>query len=194
VKLSGLVFTAMISSAALGGAATTPQDVAMVRTLAANGPNARLGANAEVFDWLRGSWDLKNDIISEAGEHTSSLGDWHFGWIVNGYMVQDVISFYPPGNPKDRYSGTSLRMYDSSQREWLVVYFAPHPGSESYFTLRGGRVGERIVLNGTDTDSTAIRWSFSDIQRDSFHWTGERSKDGGKTWWLEQEMFAKRRR
>jgi hypothetical protein len=37
-----------------------------------------------------------------------------------------------------------------------------------------------------------IRWVFTDIQPDAFRWYSERSADGGKTWRLEVEFFARR--
>jgi len=58
--------------------------------------------------------------------------------------------------------------------------------------LKGGAVGDRIVLEGVDRDGSPFRWSFNDIRRDSFVWRGEISSDGGKTWRLEQEMRLKR--
>lgn len=59
--------------------------------------------------------------------------------------------------------------------------------------LRGGTEGDRIVLLGQDVDGSALRWSFNDIQQNSFSWRGEISADGGKTWRTEQEMMLKRR-
>ena len=53
--------------------------------------------------------------------------------------------------------------------------------------------GDRIVLRGVDSDGSPIRWSFNDIKPDSFVWRGEKSRDGGKTWKLEEEHHMKRR-
>jgi hypothetical protein len=50
-----------------------------------------------------------------------------------------------------------------------------------FVALKGGAQGERIVLNGIDTEGMRIRWSFNDIQADFFRWLGEKSNDGGKT-------------
>jgi hypothetical protein len=38
-----------------------------------------------------------------------------------------------------------------------------------------------------------LRWSFNEIQTDSFIWRGEKSRDGGKTWRLREEHHMKRR-
>jgi hypothetical protein len=61
-------------------------------------------------------------------------------------------------------------------------------------TLTGGVVEDRIVLKGKDGDGSSIRWSFNDIQSDSFVWRGETSRDDGKTWVLNEEHYMKRRK
>jgi hypothetical protein len=57
----------------------------------------------------------------------------------------------------------------------------------------GRTEGGIIVLDGLDEDPKE-RWSFRDITPDSFHWRGESSTDGGRTWFIEEEMRARRRR
>ena len=46
---------------------------------------------------------------------------------------------------------------------------------------------------GVDADGLPIRWSFSEMKSDSFHWQGEKSHDGGKTWKVEEDHHMKRR-
>jgi len=67
------------------------------------------------------------------------------------------------------------------------------PASGKVIALRGGTEGDHIVLFGQDVDGSTLRWSFNDIQQNSFSWRGEISADGGKTWRTEQEMMLKRR-
>jgi hypothetical protein len=164
---------------------------AMIRELEARAPHPSLGEGAAAFDWLEGSWDLDCDIISRDGSRTRSIADWHFGWIVKGHMVQDALYFHPPGQPEKRDGGTSVRLYDTKRKEWTVIWFSP--GGNFFVALKGGKVGERIVLHGKEGEIALLRWTFDEIRPDSFHWLGERSEDGGKTWWAEQEMFARRR-
>jgi hypothetical protein len=38
-----------------------------------------------------------------------------------------------------------------------------------------------------------VRWSFTEITPDSFRWTGERSRDDGKTWHLQADFRARRK-
>jgi hypothetical protein len=162
----------------------------MIHALAAVGPHESLGGAATVFDRLVGTWDLTCDRYAADGTHTNSAGVWHFGWIVDGRMVQDVIYFFPEGRPTERAGGTTLRMYDTQRKQWRVTFFSP--ARNAIISLAGGAVGARIVLLGTDTDGSALRWSFNDITPHSFSWLGEISSDGGNTWRVEQTMHLRR--
>jgi hypothetical protein len=71
----------------------------LIQALAAEGPHASLGDAAAVFDRFVGTWDLTCDRYAADGTLTKSAGVWHFGWIVDGRMMQDVIFFFPRGNP-----------------------------------------------------------------------------------------------
>jgi hypothetical protein len=56
----------------------------------------------------------------------------------------------------------------------------------------GGTEGQRFVLRGRDVDGSSLRWSFNNIQENSFRWLGETSSDGGVSWRTEQEMHLHR--
>jgi hypothetical protein len=70
------------------------------------------------------------------------------------------------------------------------------PSSGEFVNYIGRKVGDVIVHDGAATapKPVRIRWSFKEITSDSFHWTGEFSEDDGKTWVLEQEMYAVRQK
>jgi hypothetical protein len=67
------------------------------------------------------------------------------------------------------------------------------PEAGSIKSLAGGTVGDRIVLEGTADDGSALRWSFNEIRQDSFVWRGEKSRDAGKNWRLTGEYQMRRR-
>jgi hypothetical protein len=48
------------------------------------------------------------------------------------------------------------------------------------------------VQEGKSDKGDNVRWSFTEIRADSFHWLGERSLDDGATWQLQAEFFARR--
>jgi hypothetical protein len=59
-------------------------------------------------------------------------------------------------------------------------------------SLAGGEVGDRIVLEGTADDGSALRWSFNEIRQASFVWRGEKSTDS-KSWRLTGDYHLRRR-
>jgi hypothetical protein len=153
-----------------------------------------LGAAAQDFDRFIGSWDMDCVFTAADGSQTTTAGEWHFGWILAGRMLQDVLYFCPRGQRPDATAdlrgGTTLRLFDPKAGQWLVSWFAALRGEVIH--LRGGAEGERIVLQGADVDGAALRWSFNDISETGFRWLGETSADGGQRWRVEQEMQLRR--
>lgn len=162
--------------------------------LAAESPHPSIREAAAVFDRFVGSWAMDCVFTAVDGAQTTVAGEWHFGWILAGCAMQDLLYFYPSGQRPTRETdlrgGTTLRLFDPKSGQWQVSWFAALRGEVIH--LRGGAEGGRIVLQGLDVDGSALRWSFNDIQDDRFRWLGETSADGGSTWRVEQEMHLRR--
>jgi len=110
---------------------------------------------------------------------------------MDGHAVQDLWIGYPTGEQKERTIGTTFRFFETKLKQWRIVFISPQ--YNYVVTTQGGREGDRIVLRGTDSDGLPIRWTFREISPESFHWTGEKSHDGGTTWVLEEDHHMKRR-
>lgn len=82
-------------------------------------------------------------------------------------------------------------MYDPSIDAWRVTWINPVTGAENH--LVGRREGRQVVQKGVDAQARPIRWLFVEILPDFFHWRGERSEDGGRSWICDTEFFARRR-
>jgi hypothetical protein len=164
---------------------------AMITALPAFGPHPSLGDEARVFDRFVGTWDAAYVEYGDDGSVRRSSGEVRFGWILDGRALQDVWISYPDGTKTERELGTSVRYYDTKLKQWRVVFVDPAAGELSIVT--GGAVGNRIVLGTRSSDGTVWRWSFNDIQPDSFIWRGEISRDSGKTWFLQEEHHMRRR-
>jgi hypothetical protein len=108
--------------------------------------------------------------------------------VLDGHVLQDGL--IESRGQERRSMGSTIRFYDAKSEQWRVVWIPPSSGN--VITLKGGAVGDRIVLEGADVDRAKLRWSFNDIHADSFLWRGETSADGGRTWRVEQEMRLKR--
>jgi hypothetical protein len=72
---------------------------------------------------------------------------------------------------------------------WQVTCIDPVHGVVK--PLIGHKVGAQIVMKGRAANGDRIRWIFSDINPDSFHWRGERLS--GKRWCTYEEVSARRK-
>jgi hypothetical protein len=182
----------MVGASAPGGTAV-PTDAGeqMIAILASQGPSPELGDQAKIWDRFVGTWDCDYSFIAADGKVTHVPGELEFGWVLDGMAIQDLWISYPRAGQTGRAIGTSLRYYDAKAKLWHVVFVAPKFGAT--LQVEGGAEGDRIVLHGNDGDGSSLRWSFNDIQPASFTWRGERSRDGGKTWQLEEEHHMRRR-
>jgi hypothetical protein len=83
-------------------------------------------------------------------------------------------------------------MYDYSSRKWNIFWFNPVSGI--YNHLAGTWVGDNIVQLGKDANGNLMRWSFTEIKQDSFHWLGEISENEGVSWKLNAEFYCVRKK
>jgi hypothetical protein len=169
---------------------------AMIALLDASGPCEDYGDALMLFGQFVGSWDVEATYFDHDGGVTASpSGEWHFGWVLQGRAIQDVLIMPSleerrAGVPAREY-GSSFRMYDARTDTWRVIWFAPVFGAVVDLTAR--RAGDEIVLEGSEPDGALHRWVFSGIESDGFVWQGYESKDGGGTWPLVQRMLVRRR-
>jgi len=169
---------------------------AFLDALDAGGPAADRAQNMDLYGWLVGSWELDVVGYPENGPQRRRPGEWHFGWVLEGRAIQDVWIVPSrrargPGEiVENGFYGTTLRVYDPRIDAWHIQW--TDPVSQTYFTMVGRKQGETIVQEGKGAGANPIRWSFSDIAPKSFRWRGEVSADGGATWRLNVEFFARR--
>jgi hypothetical protein len=172
--------------------ATGSRDSEMLAALGANGPRPGAAAGARAFDRVIGTWEFDCTIYAEDGSTNQFDGEWRFDWILDGAAIQDVwIGFQEGRAPGRRHMGTSLRFFDPKLGQWRVLFIVPLSGK--IIQLQGGESGDRIVLNGVDVDGARLRWTFNDLEANSFLWRGEISHDGGKSWHSEQIMKLRRK-
>jgi len=197
-RLIGIVIMAVLIIASVAAVdcrsavnATVASRDAMIRILGSPKPNPSLGDEAQTFDRLIGSWDADFSFPQPDGSARHKKGELHFGWVMDGHAVQDLWIGYPTGNQKDRTIGTTFRFFDTKLKQWRIVFI--NPQFNYVVTTQGGREGDNIVLHGSDSDGLPIRWIFREITSQAFHWTGEKSHDGGKTWVLEEDHHMRRR-
>jgi len=87
--------------------------------------------------------------------------------------------------------GTTLRFFDPKLKAWRVTWINPISGARD--DLIGRREGDEIVQLGERPDGARIRWRFTKIRPESFHWIGESTPAGRDEWKIEVEFLARRR-
>lgn len=170
------------------------------RSLSASGCAAEIPADADLYGWLIGNWELEVLHYGVDVRARGIIGEVHFSWVLEGRAVQDV--WIMPrrsdrgaqlGAPDDRSCnmyGTTLRIWDATRQAWRVTWLNPVVGQRD--ELIGGWSGGDIVQLGSHADGTPIRWRFLEIADDSFRWLGEALQKDGHTWKTEGEFRARR--
>lgn len=166
-----------------------------INALHAEGPAPDRAENFHMYAWLAGSWEMDVTIHKEDDSKATACGSIHAGWVLEGRAIQDV--FAVPG----LFYGTSLRFYDPHIDAWQVFWMDPL--KQVFFRMIGRQKGNEIVNEGRETpelarayglpeDSNAtVRWVFTEITPNSFHWISQRSTDG-TVWKVQREYFARR--
>jgi hypothetical protein len=163
----------------------------MVDHLAAGGPDPAHHDELQLFGRLIGSWELDMKSIDRDGTVQTFLGEWHFGWVLEGRAVQDVLITRSPGGEIVGY-GSTVRSFDQRTRTWWIVWQDPVAGEFS--VLLAEPEDDRIVLRGQwmlEDATRSFRWTFSAITRESFHWECHVLEDGDE-WRLAEDFWAKR--
>lgn len=156
-----------------------------VDALRAAGPASDRAEKMNLYGRFVGSWQMKSVVHDEnGGRQQGPDGEIHFDWALQGRAVQDV--WILPGV----FYGSTLRVYDPELDAWHILWSDP---LKQLYTRQLGRAqGDDIVQIGDDGKGTPLRWSFTEITPQSFHWTGERSPDGGASWLKQIEFFTRR--
>ena len=168
------------------------------QVLHAAGPDPALGPKLELYSWLVGQWDMAVTTLPEDGTTHSGRGEIHAGWVLQGRAIQDVwtiprLTDRKPGIEQlpgaGNWYGTTLRIYDANLDAWRILWNDPATG---FFTQQIGRAqGRDIVQVGPDPRGGSMRWKFTEIRPDSFHWSAERTTDD-KNWRKEVAIRAHR--
>jgi len=156
----------------------------LARKLLASGPTAEYGENINLYGFLPGSWETDGIFHRPDGGTVEKRGEIHAGWILDGRAIQDVWAL------SDLFYGTTLRIYDPSQNAWHIHW---HDTLKQFYPRQIGRAeGPDIVQLGRAEAGDLLRWRFTEIQPDSFHWIADVSSDEGANWKLQLDILARR--
>ena len=166
--------------------------------LHADGPDKAHATELALYSWLVGRWDMDVTTSLEDGTTHRGQGEIHAGWVLQGRVIQDVwmiprLRDRQPGIEPlpgaGNWYGTTLRVYDPALGAWRILWNDPVTG---FFTQQIGRSrGRDIVQTGPDPRGGSMRWTFSEIEPNSFRWTGECARND-RDWRREVDIRARR--
>lgn len=159
-----------------------------VNALVSPGPAPDRADKMALYGQFIGDWAFDALVLKDDGSEHRGRGEIHFAWALDGRAIQDV--WILPG----LFYGTTLRVYDPGLDAWHILWNDP---LKQLYTRQLGRAQSQgkdqgIVQIGTADNGVPLRWTFSEITRDSFRWRGERSFDQGATWNLQADFRARR--
>ena len=176
---------------------TEPHTVSpMIEALRAEGPFPEYADKLMLFGRLVGSWDIEGRFLDEEGNIIrETSGEWHFGWVLEGRVIQDVIISPPrdgrePGEQSRSYD-TAIRAYDPKMDAWRVTAVAPIYGATVDLIAR--EHDDEIWLEGLGPENKPVRWTFSEFTDQRVRWQGFVSNDDGQSWVRDEEIILNRR-
>jgi hypothetical protein len=166
--------------------------------LHAAGPDSERSSQLELYAWLIGDWEFDITTFPLDGTTHTGRGEIHAGWVLQGRAIQDVwmIPRFRDRKPgieqmpgAGNWYGTTLRVYDPNLDAWRILWNDP---ATNFFAQQIAKPrGSDIVQEGLDPRGGTMRWTFFDIEPDSFHWMAERSTNG-TDWRKEVDIRARR--
>lgn len=156
--------------------------------LLAKGPDQQYRHQLQLFGQFVGAWTFAGTEYHDNGSRVTDKGEIHCQWVLQGRAIQDVFLETSRSDSDSLLYGTTIRFYDPKIDAWRVTWM--NPGAGVVRTFVGRKSGNEIVMEGKAGDGAAIRWIFSDIKPNSFHWHGE--KLAGTEWRTYEELDAHR--
>ncbi|HLZ62404.1 MAG TPA: putative glycolipid-binding domain-containing protein [Ktedonosporobacter sp.] len=163
--------------------------------LLANGPHPERADQLQLFGQFVGDWEADWTGYQPDGKGSQTgKGEIHFAWVLEGRAIQDVWIFptreeLRQGVPMDEW-GSTMRFYDPSIDVWKITFYGAVNNIVRTMTARA--VGDEIWVEGNNLKGEPLRWVFSEITGQTFHWSNFVSRDGGQIWYMQEELEARR--
>lgn len=163
-----------------------------MKALVSEKRNERIPVEKDYFGGLIGEWDFSwRDGLGTQNERLVK-GEWIFSRVIDGMGIQDLF-ICPSREEREKLKlpgaeyGTTIRTYNPATGNWEIYYCCYGENTR----LEAVKEGDKIVL--TEKEHGTMKWIFSEIEENSFHWQNVMLKENG-TWVVCADCRAVRRK
>lgn len=129
--------------------------------------------------WL-GEWEYTGKTLQQDGSWKEGSGTNTITVTLDGYALEENFHAIKPNS----WSGMSITVYNTQAGKFYQQWVDTQ--GQRFLPFEGGMEGDSMVLYSPEREiqgtSVINKMVFKDIQADSFTWSYEMSRDGGKTW------------
>jgi hypothetical protein len=169
---------ALVATLAAAGALATTAEAAT--------PPAALTGHEHDWDWLVGAWNVEHRQLTA---RLAGATDWlEFTgtsrlWLTMGGL--GTVDDNWLDTPRGAYRAMGVRAFDAKTGLWSIWWVDPRNLSTLEPPVRGGFKDGVGLFSGADTFNgrpIVVRYTWSEMRRNSAHWEQAFSPDGGATW------------
>lgn len=141
------------------------------------------------FDYLLGDWEF----TAESKEYGKFRGYWSAVRLEEGQILDEYRIVGDKG--ETFYVTTTIRNFNNVLERWELLGADAGTGLQDMGTAQ--RVGAEMHIEqrfGVMSQTPSV-WKirYYNVRPDSFSWTADRSRDGGKTWEMKHQTIEARR-
>ena len=154
-------------------------------------------AGVKQYGQFEGRWTCAPEYMDSEGnwQILDARPQWVWHYVLDGAAVQDVWLPDSEKSPPGAAKGTNLRVYDTENDEWDMVWTTETSGRFQHFTAK--MIEGEIVMRGDipagQRPAHRARITFHNISHEHFDWKYEASSpNGGTQWQLFSSMSCQR--
>jgi hypothetical protein len=155
-------------------------------------PSPELDANDNWYGPVIGEWDVAWVPGGDFNNPAVQNGEWNFTWINSGEAVQDILSvpYLWEKRNKDAIRATTVRTFNPATDNWEGAHF--QTGKVLPFQAVRNRDGNIFESYQSEPGVITV-WTFANIDANSFQVYINQTNNGGQSYQLVAEIWAKRR-
>jgi hypothetical protein len=139
-----------------------------------------------------GEWEAA--LVTGFGTDSQKIvqGEWNFSWINAGEAMQDILAvpyLWDSAKAKNPLRASTLRTYNEERGVWEGV----HVQAGRIFPFNATRNPDGNIYESYLDGQSQVTWIYYNIADDGFQVTVNQTEDGGRTYRLSAELWAKRR-